>query len=147
MTEEFLAKIRATPQEKLLLILRKRGIFVGPETPKDEIARLLNYQLSFAEARNWKDELSEPCQADHRQPVRQTKDGPMKTYRVEFNIDVSAANPEAACLRAWQLLTKPGALLPIGEVIEHGGDGWPEQVDLEIVGVKVRRENPHLKTK
>jgi hypothetical protein len=57
MTEEFLAKIRATPQEKLLLVLRKRGIFVHPETPKDEIARLLSYQLSFAEARNWKDEL------------------------------------------------------------------------------------------
>ena len=54
--DEFLAKIRATPQEKLLLILRRRGIFVHPETPKDEIARLLNFQLGFDESKEPEDQ-------------------------------------------------------------------------------------------
>jgi hypothetical protein len=55
----------------------------------------------------------------------------MKTYRVEFSIDVSAESPEAAAKRGWELLTAPDAWLPVAEVTEHDGDGWPTTVDLE----------------
>jgi hypothetical protein len=43
-------------------------------------------------------------------------------YRVEFAIDVSAPNPETACQRAWQLLSGPGAMLPVGTAINEHGD-------------------------
>lgn len=49
-----------------------------------------------------------------------------KEYRVKFEIDVDAGSPEEACRRAWELLTAPGALRPIGEV-----SSFPVQVDLQ----------------
>lgn len=62
----------------------------------------------------------------------------MKTYHVEFAIEVDADNPQEACKRAWELLSGPGAMLPVGEVIEHEGDGFREQVDLQELEEKTK---------
>lgn len=43
-------------------------------------------------------------------------------YRVKFEIDVwGTVGPEAACKRAWLLMTHPDAWLPVGEVARIGG--------------------------
>lgn len=51
-------------------------------------------------------------------------------YHVEFAIEVTAATPEAACRRAWELLSGPGAMLPVGTVLDlESGDR--EDIDLQ----------------
>lgn len=52
------------------------------------------------------------------------------TFRVEFAIDVSAASEVEACWTAWDTLTRPGALLPVGDVT-HPDSGDIRTVDLE----------------
>ena len=54
-------------------------------------------------------------------------------YRVEFAIDVSATSAKNACRRAWELMTKPESMLPIGTVTNRKGK--KENVDLNEVGM------------
>ena len=54
----------------------------------------------------------------------------MKTYRVEFAIDVVAESPTAACQRAWDLMTQPDALQPVGTVIDPDS-GDRTDIDLQ----------------
>ena len=54
----------------------------------------------------------------------------MKLYRVEFAIDVSAETPVEACQRAWELMTQPDALLPVGTVVDPDS-GQREHIDLQ----------------
>jgi ribosomal protein S14 len=54
----------------------------------------------------------------------------MKNYRVEFAIDVKTETSREACERAWELLTSPDAMLPIGTVIDTES-GESEDVDLQ----------------
>ena len=54
----------------------------------------------------------------------------MKAYRVEFAIDVTAATPAEACRRAWELMTQPDSMLPVGTVLDVGS-GKRQDIDLQ----------------
>ena len=55
----------------------------------------------------------------------------MKAYRVEFAIDVTAETPAEACRRAWELMTQPDSMLPVGTVIDVGGKR--QDIDLQAL--------------
>ncbi|MDA1277536.1 MAG: hypothetical protein O2960_26340 [Verrucomicrobia bacterium] len=54
----------------------------------------------------------------------------MKSYRVEFAIDVEAMTSSEACQRAWELMTQRDSLLPIGTVLDVS-DGERQDIDLQ----------------
>jgi hypothetical protein len=56
----------------------------------------------------------------------------MKTYRVEFAIDVTAETANEACRRAWELMTRPDSMLPIGTVHEVA-NGERQDIDLQAL--------------
>ena len=56
----------------------------------------------------------------------------MKAYRVEFTIDVTAETSAEACRRAWELMTRPDSLLPVGTVLDVGS-GSRQDLDLQAL--------------
>ena len=61
----------------------------------------------------------------------------MKSYRVEFAIDVEAETTAEACKRAWELMTQPNSLLPVGTVLNNSS-GERQDIDLQELA-KTRR--------
>ncbi len=59
----------------------------------------------------------------------------MKTYYVEFAIELDAESSIEACQRAWELMTGAESLLPIGTVIELDS-GRREDLDLQALAEK-----------
>jgi hypothetical protein len=56
----------------------------------------------------------------------------MKSYRVEFAIDVTAETPAEACRRAWELMTQTDSMLPVGTVLEVSS-GNRQEIDLQAL--------------
>lgn len=54
----------------------------------------------------------------------------MKTYRVEWAIDIDADDPVDAAKRAREIQMDPASSATVFDVIEHDGDGEAVQVDL-----------------
>jgi hypothetical protein len=54
----------------------------------------------------------------------------MKLYHVEFAIEVMADTAEGACRQAWELMTRPDSLLPVGTVTDPD-TGDKEDIDLQ----------------
>jgi hypothetical protein len=50
-----------------------------------------------------------------------------KQYCVSFEIDVTANDPEGACKLAWETLTRPDAMLPIGHV-----EDWQSETEVDV---------------
>ena len=55
---------------------------------------------------------------------------PMKTYRVDFAIDVEAETSVEACKRAWELMTQPDSLPPVGTILDISS-GERQDIDLQ----------------
>jgi len=53
----------------------------------------------------------------------------MKLYHVEFAIEVMAGTSEEACRRAWELMTRSDALLPVGTVVDADSN---VRVDIDL---------------
>lgn len=56
-SEAFNALFDAAPKEQLADLLRKRGIFTHPETPKEDLRRLFAFGFSFDEYQQLKGNL------------------------------------------------------------------------------------------
>lgn len=54
----------------------------------------------------------------------------MNAYLVEFAINIDAESREEACKKAWELMTWPGAMLPVGTVTDSDGQ---ENIDLQEI--------------
>jgi hypothetical protein len=65
------------------------------------------------------------------------------SYHVDFGLEVTALNPEAAGLRAWELLIQRGARLPVGRVTTLGSSNPSDLVgDCEEVDLQELAERP-----
>lgn len=60
----------------------------------------------------------------------------MKTYRVEWSIDVDADTPELAAKRAWAMMRGEHSTANVFEVLECDGTGEAVMVDLQELNEK-----------